>query len=339
MRYELNQQARKALIGMAAGNSKPVVIAALAGNTLVAITKFIAAWWTGSSAMLSEAIHSLVDTSNQVLLLYGLRRAERPPDASHPLGYGREIYFWSFIVALLMFTIGAGVTLYEGIQHISNPHDIVDPRVNYIVLACAAVFEGITWLVALREFSKSKGELGYYEAMRHSKDPPTFIVLFEDSAALLGLLIAFLGTSAADQLGMPILDGLASIGISVLLAGTALVLARESKGLLLGEPASRETRDAILAIAQKLDGIERVQIIFTVHLAPEQVVVALRLEFRDDLKAPDIEKLTAELERRIHDAHPDVIAIFAKPQPVGSEAPFSGQLSSSIETAKAASAL
>jgi cation diffusion facilitator family transporter len=321
---------------MAAGNSKPVVIAAFAGNTLVAITKFIAAWWTGSSAMLSEAIHSLVDTSNQVLLLYGLKRAERPPDASHPLGYGREIYFWSFIVALLMFTIGAGVTLYEGIQHIRDPQAIVDAHVSYIVLACAAIFEGISWLVALREFSKSKGDLGYYEAMRHSKDPPTFIVLFEDSAALLGLLIAFLGTFAADQLGMPILDGLASIGISVLLAGTALVLARESKGLLLGETASRETRDAILAIVQKLDGIERVQIIFTVHLAPEQVVIALRLEFRDDLKAPDIEKLAAELERRIHDARPDVIAIFVKPQPVDAHAAPSAR---PLNTAKAASAL
>ena len=269
---------------MAAGNSKPVVIAAFAGNTLVAVTKFIAAWWTGSSAMLSEAIHSLVDTGNQVLLLYGLRRAERPPDASHPLGYGREIYFWSFIVALLMFTIGAGVTLYEGVQHIRNPHEIVDAHVSYIVLACAAVFEGVSWLVALREFSKSKGDAGYYEAMRQSKDPPTFIVLFEDSAALLGLLIAFLGTFAADRLEMPVLDGAASIGISILLAGTALALAKESKGLLLGEPASRETRDAILAIGRKLDGIERLQIIFTVHLAPDQVVVALRLEFRDDLR-------------------------------------------------------
>src|SRR4029079_12559721 len=174
---------------MAAGNSKPVVIAAFAGNTLVAFTKFIAAWWTGSSAMLSEAVHSLVDTGNQILLLYGLRRDEQPPDASHPLGYGREIYFWSFVVALLMFTLGAGVTLYEGIQHIRDPHEIVDAHVSYFVLAGAAVFEGVSWVIALREFGKSKGTLGYFEAMRHSKDPPPFIVLFEDSAALLGLLL------------------------------------------------------------------------------------------------------------------------------------------------------
>jgi cation diffusion facilitator family transporter len=321
---------------MAAGNSKPVVIAALVGNTLVAITKFIAAWWTGSSAMLSEAIHSLVDTSNQILLLYGLRRAERPPDASHPLGYGREIYFWSFIVALLMFTIGAGVTFYEGVQHILNPHEIVDARVNYIVLACAAVFEGASWAVALREFSKSKGERGYYEATRQSKDPPTFIVLFEDTAALIGLLIAFLGTWAADRFSVPVLDGVASIGIGILLAGTAWVLARESMGLLIGEPANPRTRDAILAIAQTFDGIDRVQIIFTVHLAPDQVVVALRLEFRDDLRSPDIEKLTAELERRIHDAHPDVMAIFVKPQPVGA---LAGPAIRPVDASKAVSAL
>ena len=276
--------------------------------------------------MLSEAIHSLVDTSNQVLLLYGLRRAEQPPDASHPLGYGREIYFWSFIVALLMFMIGAGVTFYEGIQHIRNPHEIVDARISYIVLACAAIFEGVSWVIALREFSKSKGNLGYYSAMRQSKDPPTFIVLFEDSAALIGLFIAFLGTLASDQLGMPVLDGVASIGISIVLAGTALVLARESKGLLMGESASPQTRDAILAIAQELDGIERAQIIFTVHLAPDQVIVALRLEFRDDLTASDIEKTTAELERRIHDAHHEVIAIFVKPQPVSRQASEAGRL-------------
>src|SRR6187401_3288354 len=160
---------------MAAGNSKPVVIAAFVGNALVAITKFIAAWWTGSSAILSEAVHSLVDTSNQVLLLYGLKRAERPPDASHPLGYGRELYFWSFIVALLMFTIGAGVTFYEGITHIYDPHPIENPTINYVVLACSTVFEGATWLYAWTEFRKTCGECGFYRAVRESKDPPAFM--------------------------------------------------------------------------------------------------------------------------------------------------------------------
>lgn len=299
---------------MAAGPSKTIVYAAFAGNLLVAFTKFMAAWWTGSSAMLSEAIHSLVDTSNQLLLLYGMYRADRPPDATHPLGYGRELYFWSFIVALLMFTLGAGVAFYEGVQHILYPNEIVDAPVSYIVLACSALFEGTTWIVALRHFRKAKGDLGYFEAVRRSKDPPAFIVLFEDSAALLGLLIAFVGIYVSEWLAMPELDGVASIGISLLLGATALALARESKGLLIGEPASRSLRDAILAIAQAMPGIERAQIVFTVHLAPDQVVAALSLELRDDLTTPEIEQAIARLERTIHEAHPEVIAIFVKPQ-------------------------
>jgi cation diffusion facilitator family transporter len=299
---------------MAAGQSKTVVYAAFAGNLLVALTKFIAAWWTGSSAMLSEAIHSLVDTSNQLLLLYGMRRADRPPDAAHPLGYGRELYFWSFIVALLMFTLGAGVAFYEGVQHILHPNDIVDPNVNYIVLVASALFEGATWFIALREFRKAKGDLGYYEAVRRSKDPPSFIVLFEDSAALIGLLIAFIGTFASTRLAIPELDGVASIGIALLLGITALGLARESKGLLIGEPASRALRDSIIAIARHVPGIERAQIVFTVHLAPDQVVAALSLEFNDKLTTPEIERAIDDLEHAIHQAHPEVIAVFVKPQ-------------------------
>jgi cation diffusion facilitator family transporter len=299
---------------MAAGRTKTVIYAAFAGNLLVALTKFIAAWWTGSSAMLSEAIHSLVDTSNQLLLLYGIRRADRPPDAADPLGHGRELYFWSFIVALLMFTLGAGVALYEGVQHVLHPHEIVDPKVSYIVLAASALFEGATWFIALREFRKAKGELGYYEAVRRSKDPPSFIVLFEDSAALLGLLIAFIGTFASVQLAIPELDGAASIGIALVLGITALGLARESKGLLIGEPASPALRESIAAIARHIPGIERAQVVFTVHLAPDQVVAALSLEFNDKLTTPEIERAIDELEHAIHQAHPEVIAVFVKPQ-------------------------
>jgi len=301
---------------MAASKSKLVVYAASIGNALVALTKFAAAAWTGSSAMLSEAIHSLVDTGNQLLLLYGIHRAARPPDDLHPLGYGREIYFWSFVVALLMFTLGAGVACYEGVQHILSPHEIVDPKVSYIVLACAALFEGTSWIVALREFRKAKGDLGYFEAVQRSKDPLTFTVLFEDSAALIGLLIAFLGTFFSTRLGMPALDGAASIGIGLLLGCTALALARESKGLLLGEPASRSLRESVMAIVRRTPGIERGQIVFTVHLSPDQVVVALSLEFRDELTTPEIEATTAALEREIHEALPEVIAIFVKPQSV-----------------------
>src|SRR3954468_13617476 len=212
--------------GMAAGSaSQRVIYAALAGNLMIALTKFAAAWWTGSSAMLSEGVHSVVDTSNQLLLLYGIHRASRPPDEDHPLGYGRELYFWSFIVALLIFSLGAGVSFYEGIAHISAPVHISDPVVNYIVLAISFVFEGATFGIALKEFDKVRGTLGYLEAVTASKDPPSFLVLFEDSAALIGILIAFAGTIAAQVLAMPVLDGLASIGIGVLLTITAAFLA------------------------------------------------------------------------------------------------------------------
>lgn len=298
----------------AAPASRLVVHAALAGNLLVALTKFAAAWWTGSSAMVSEAIHSTVDTADQIVLLYGMSRAERPPDALHPLGYGRELYFWSFIVALLMFTLGAGVTAYEGLDHILHPHPIENALVVYIVLAAACVFEGTSWAFALHQFRRAKGDVGYFEALRRSKDPPTFIVLFEDSAALVGLLIAFLGTFFAQRLDLPVLDGVASIGIAIVLTLTALMLAIESKALLIGEPASPDLRRAIMRTASGIGGIEHAQIVFTVHMAPDQVVVALSLEFRDSMMAPDIERAIDALEAAIQAAHPEVIAVFVKPE-------------------------
>src|SRR5665647_860542 len=310
---------------MAAAHSKTVVYAAAAGNLMVALTKFIAAWWTGSSAMLSEAIHSVVDTGNQLLLLYGMRRAARPPDADHPLGHGRELYFWSFIVALLLFTLGACVAFYEGVEHIRHPNAIVDAGVSYIVYACALLFEGTSLAIALKEFRKAKGDAGYYEAIRRSKDPPTFIVLLEDSAALIGLAIAAAGTYAAVYFAMPELDGAASIGISMVLGVTAFALARESKGLLIGEPASPRLRDAIIGIARDIDGIESAQIVFSVHMAPDQVIAALSMEFGDGLETPEIEQAIDALERAIHEAHPEVIAIFVKPQADATQPSFAGR--------------
>jgi cation diffusion facilitator family transporter len=299
---------------MAGASSKLVIYAALAGNGAVAVVKFGAAFWTGSSAMLSEAIHSSVDTADQALMLYGLKRAQRPPDETHPLGHGRELYFWSFTVALLIFTLGAGLTAYEGIQHALSPHEIADPFVSYIVYGAAAVFEGASWFMALIEFRKVKGRLGYFEAMRKSKDPPTFIVLFEDTAALIGLAIAALGTFLAAQFDAPVIDGIASIGIALLLGATALILARESKDLLIGEPARPELAAAVIRTAREVDGVERAQVVFSVHLAPQQVVVALSLEFRDDMTANDIEAAVDVLEARIQERHAEVIAVFVKPE-------------------------
>jgi cation diffusion facilitator family transporter len=310
---------------MAAAHSKSVVYAAAAGNLMVALTKFAAAWWTGSSAMFSEAIHSVVDTGNQAMLLYGMRQAKTPPDASHPLGYGRELYFWSFIVALLVFTVGAGVAFYEGVSHIMHPNAMVDAHVNYIVYGCSIVFEGATWIYALIEFGKAKGDAGYIEAIVRSKDPPGFIVLLEDTAALIGIAIATAGTFAANYYAMPMLDGVASIGISIVLALTAFALARESKGLLIGEPARPGLRDAIVKVAREIDGIDSAQIVFTVHMAPDQVIAALSLEFRDSLETPAIERAITALERAIHDRHPEVIAIFVKPQAAATQPTLPGR--------------
>lgn len=301
----------------ARSQSKAVVYAALLGNLLVALTKLGAALWTGSSAMLSETVHSFVDTGNQAVLLYGIHRAGLPPDERHPLGYGRELYFWSFTVALLMFTVGAGATFYEGVRHILFPHPVEDATVNYIVLGVSAVFEGATWLYAWREFRKSTDGESVFAAVRRSKDPPGFIVLLEDSAAMLGLLIAALGLALAQAFDMPVLDGVASIGISLLLGTVAILLASESKELLIGEPAERSTRQAIMEIVRSNAAIERSRLLFTVHLAPHQIIVALSLEFRDSLDATAIEQAVLDVETAIQQRHPEVIAIFVKPQAIG----------------------
>ncbi len=294
--------------------SKFVIYAALAGNLAIAAAKGAAALWTGSSAMLSEAIHSLVDTGNQGLLLYGLHRASRPPDAAHPLGYGRELYFWTFIVALLVFALGAGISIYEGIIHIRHPQAIADPAVTYVVLGLSMLFEGGSWWAALREFQAAKGEAGYLEAIRVSKDPTTFTVLLEDSAALLGLAIAFVGIVAAEVFALPELDGAASIVIGIVLGLTAMLLARETKGLLIGEAADPAVERSILELAAADKGVERVNGALTVHMSPDQVVVNLSVEFHDDLSADEMELAVERMERRISEAHPQVSAVFVRPQ-------------------------
>jgi len=291
------------------------VYAALTGNVLVAATKAVAAAITGSSAMLSEAIHSAVDSGNEVLLLYGQNRAAKPPDSEHPLGHGRELYFWSFVVALLIFALGAGVSMYEGILHILDPEPIRQPIVNYIVLALAFIFEGGSWIVSFRQFRAAGGRrLTFYEAFRRSKDPPSFMVLFEDSAALLGIALAALGTFGATTLGRPELDGVASILIGLVLAAIAGLLARESKSLLIGEPAESELIESIRQIAAAIPGVVQAHGALTSHLAPDQVVVSLSLEFEDRLRVPELENVVLEIERRVRAKHPEVVALFIKPQ-------------------------
>ncbi len=294
--------------------SKKVVYAALAGNSLIAITKFAAAAYTGSSAMLSEAIHSVVDTGNQGLLLYGLRRSARPADRAHPFGYGMEIYFWTFVVAILIFAVGAGVSIYEGVQKLQHPTPVENAYLNYIVLAIAMVFEAGAWWIAFKEFRLTKGEAGYLQAVHESKDPTIMTVLFEDSAAMAGLVVAFVGIALADLLDLPALDALASIGIGLILATVATWLAYESKGLLIGEGARAEVLERLDEIVAGEAGIARVNELLTMHLGPRDILLNLSLDFEDSLSSVEVERLVSTLEARIKDALPEVTRVFVEAQ-------------------------
>jgi cation diffusion facilitator family transporter len=299
---------------MAARSAKTPVYAALIGNLLVAVTKIIAAVWSGSSSMMSEAVHSVVDTSNELLLLYGYRRAARRPDRLHPLGYGRELYFWSFIVALLIFALGAGVSLYQGIMHVLSPRPIEQPMVSLIVLGLSFVFEGASWFIALRSLRASGQRGSTYEAFLRSKDPPAYMVLFEDSAALIGIVVAASAVSAAVWLQQPVWDGVGSILVGLLLAATSVVLARESKSLLIGEPAHAELSASILEVARQAPGVLRANGVLTVQMSPSEVVAAVSIEFADDRRADDIETSVVAIENEVRKQHPDVAALFIKPQ-------------------------
>jgi cation diffusion facilitator family transporter len=295
--------------------SKLAVYAALVASVLIAISKFAAAVFTGSSAMIAEGVHSMVDGSVEVLLLYGIRRAARPPDETHPLGHGRELYFWSFVVSVLIFALGAGVSVYEGILHILSPHPMENVNANYLVLGLSALFDGISWTFAVRQFNRERGSRSYVEAIRESKDPMTFTVLVGGFAALVGIAIALAGIFAAATLGHPEIDGIASIGVGLLLAATAIFLARESKNLLIGEPALPHVREDILRIAGADPAILKANGLITTQLGPDQIVAALSAEFADHLSADDIEQCVERLEAKIAEAHPEVTTLFVKPQP------------------------
>ncbi|MEX0322872.1 MAG: cation diffusion facilitator family transporter [Puniceicoccaceae bacterium] len=294
-----------------AGSSKKVIIAALIGNGLIAITKFIAAGITSSSAMLSEGIHSLVDTGNQVLLLFGLKQSAKPADAEHPFGHGREVYFWSFIVAILIFAIGAGISIYEGIQHLLHPKGgSGNFMVNYVVLGLAMVFEGAAWYYAWKEFRKHKGEKGYLKAVHEGKDPTLFVVLFEDSAAMAGLIVAFFGVLLTDITGIHYFDGGASVLIGVILAITAAWLAYETKGLLIGESASKDDIAGIKQIAANHEEVKHVNEALTMHMGPQDILVNLSLDFADGITADRVEQVIADIDREIKDQIPAARRVF-----------------------------
>jgi cation diffusion facilitator family transporter len=281
-----------------AGSSKKAIYAALVGNSLIAVTKFAAASVTGSSAMMSEGIHSLVDTGNQILLLYGIKRSNRPASREFPFGHGKEIYFWCFVVAMLIFALGGAVSIYKGWQHLVHPASIDNLPINYAVLGLALVFESGALWVAFKEFNLSRGSLSIMQAIKRGKDPTLFVVVFEDSAALLGLLIALIGIFLYQITGNPLFDGLASISIGVLLILTALLLALESKNLLIGESADPQLVARMREVLRADKRVSTVNEIATLHMGPDFIVTTVSVDFVDALPAEHLQAAVTELNKQ-----------------------------------------
>ena len=293
-------------------STRTLVIALLA-NLGIAVSKFVAAAVTGSSAMLTEGVHSIVDSTNQLLLMWGRRAAKKPPDKLHPFGYGRELYFWSFVVAVLVFALGAGVSVYEGIIHIMEPEPAVSPFVAYGVLLFAFLLEGWSTLEAFTDFRKAKGELGWFQAVRLSKDPPAFIVLLENGAAMAGIIAAAIGLALSQIKGDPFYDGAASVVIGAILGLTAMLLAFESKGLLIGEAADPVLVNSLHALACGQPGVVGVGDVLTVHSSPDQITVMMNVDFRDDLPAGQVERIVCRVEEEAQERWPQVRRLFVRP--------------------------
>jgi cation diffusion facilitator family transporter len=294
-----------------ADNTRVLVIA-LAANVGIAVAKFVAAGITGSSAMLTEGVHSLVDSTNQLLLMYGQKRAAKPADAMHPAGYGRELYFWSFVVALLVFALGAGVSVYEGILHMLEPEDAVSPLVGYIVLAVAFALEGGSTIAAFRQFDASRAGKSWWRALTETKDATTVVVLLENGAAMAGIAIAAIGLGLSQVTGNPRFDGVASVLIGLLLGIVAIFLAREAKGLLIGEAADPTLVEGLRKAATR-DGVMGIGEIMTLHNAPEQIVAAMNVDFDDRLSAGDVERIVSEIEVAVQAEFPSVTRVYIRP--------------------------
>jgi cation diffusion facilitator family transporter len=293
-----------------ADESRTAIYAGIVATLLIAATKFAAAYYSQSSAMVAEGVHSVVDTADGLLLLLGQSRAARPADDQHPLGHGKELYFWSLIVAILFFALGGGMSLYEGIQHILRPEPITDATWNYVVLGASALFTLWSFGVAFRQFRKRADGHGYWTTMRRSKDPTLFTLVLEDLADLAGLAIAFLGIFFGHRLGRPDLDGAASIGVGLVLATVAIVLARESKGLLIGEGATREEQRAIHDAARADPAVVAVRRPVTMYFGPHAVLVAMEVEFRNELTAGEIARAVDRVEASIRRVRPNATHIY-----------------------------
>jgi cation diffusion facilitator family transporter len=296
----------------AGAHENPVAVyAAMGANLAIAVTKFVAAAITGSSAMISEGIHSLADTGNQLLLLLGINLSSRPADQQHPFGHGKDLYFWSLIVAVILFSVGGGMSIYEGISHIQHPSEISDPTWNYVVLGIAVIFESVAFTMALRELLRRQGrDESLWQAVQESKDPTIFVVLFEDTAALTGLVVAGVGVFLSHRLRMPVIDAIASIIIGIILAAVAVLLARESRGLLLGESADPEVIDSIRALAAENPHVERAAEVLTMHFGPNNVLVNLSVLFRPGISGSELAGVIDSLESAIKEHNPSVTHVY-----------------------------
>ena len=297
--------------------SKTALIAAMLGNIAIAVTKFIAAAFTGSSAMISEGIHSVVDTGNGGLILLGIRKSRQPPDFEHPFGHGKELYFWSLIVALAIFAVGCGTSVYEGLRHLLYPRQIEHPIWNYAVLSFAMIFEGSSWFFGWKAFQKAKGKWGLLEGIRRSKDPASFMVLFEDSAAMLGLIIAFVGVLIGHQFRNIYADGLASILIGLVLGLVSFFLAYKSKGLLIGEGVEPDVLRNIQKLVDADHSVEHSSCLLTMHFGPHEVMLTLQVKFRDELSAVEVREAVNRLQQTVQKAHPDITRMFFASESVG----------------------
>ncbi|SEN43489.1 cation diffusion facilitator family transporter [bacterium A37T11] len=300
-----------------AGQSNIAIYGALAANLLIAVIKFIAAAFTGSSAMLSEGIHSTVDTSNQLLLLLGIKRSKLPPDEDHPFGHGKELYFWSLMVAVLIFGLGGGMSIYEGISHIRHPSPVENPIWNYIVLLASGIIESSSLYVAVKEFNAQKGKLGFWKEIHLSKDPSLFVVIYEDSAAVAGIVLAFLGVFLGHVLNNSIFDGIASVLIGILLALVAVILVKESKNLLVGESANKSIVLGIRNLASQDAEVQKVNWPLTMQLSPHEILLNLDVQFIPSIDLQQLADAINRIEKSIRTAYPEVTRIFIEAKNIG----------------------
>jgi cation diffusion facilitator family transporter len=294
-------------------SSKIAIYSALVANLLIAITKFVAAAITNSSAMMSEGIHSVVDTANEFLLLLGIRKSKKKADAKRPFGYGKELYFWSFIVSILIFGVGAGISFYEGIIHLQHPELIRNPLWNYIVLSIAIVFDGISFIIALKNFNRHRGSQPFWQAVRKSKDPTSFVVLFEDAADVVGLTVAFLGVFFGHLYNNPYFDGIASIVIGIILTAVSLLLAKESRSLLMGEPATPEIIDEVVEIARLNPAIKDINEHLSMVLGPKEVLLILKPDIKQNLSSSEIVEAIQSIKMNIQSRFPNFSQVYIEP--------------------------